>query len=162
MSKKYLLLIKIIAGETSIRKIIVLSFKLFLVDCWMFMLSIVNNLLRMPFVRWRNNIWNVRKKESYFQESKHITWRKYTNDVIRVFFGVKKTEPQHSFSFFQLIRSLFSILWKLLIFEEGTSGTGQYLWEYGTGKWEIAGAKIYPGPVDVTISNSAWPRIQLV
>ena len=28
-------------------------------------------------------------------------------------------------------------------------GTGQYLWKHGTGKLEVAGAKIYPCPVDI-------------
>ena len=40
-------------------------------------------------------------------------------------------------------------------------GTGQYLWEYETGKWEVAGANIYRGPVDISFSDSVRPRTQL-
>ena len=43
-----------------------------------------------------------------------------------------------------------------------TLGSGQYLWEYGTGKWAVASGKICRSPVDFTIQNNVWPRIHLV
>ena len=41
-------------------------------------------------------------------------------------------------------------------------GTGQYLWEYGTGKGAVGSGEIYRGPVDFTIQSSVWPRVGLV
>ena len=41
-------------------------------------------------------------------------------------------------------------------------GTGQYLWEYGTGKWAVTSGEMYCGPVNFTIQNSVWHRIRLV
>ena len=41
-------------------------------------------------------------------------------------------------------------------------GTEQCLWEDGTGKWEVASAEIDCGPVDIAISDWAWPRVPLV
>ena len=35
-----------------------------------------------------------------------------------------------------------------------SKGSGQYLWEFGTGKWAVTGGKIYCGPVDFTIHGT--------
>ena len=66
--------------------------------------------------------------------------------------------------------SIFVTLWKCQFLMTSTEnkmaflGSSQYLWEYGTGKWAVAGGKIYGGPVDLTYKIvycpvSAWSKI---
>ena len=54
-----------------------------------------------------------------------------------------------SIQVFELLRSVRVRLFNknLELFRPKSVRTGQYLWEYGTGKREVAGAKIYCGPI---------------
>ena len=41
-------------------------------------------------------------------------------------------------------------------------GTGQNLWEYGTGHWDFLGPKIFDDPVQSELPNLSWPHITIL
>ena len=112
---------------------------------------------------------------SYFAQNRHSSsWTFQQDSLAReivIFFpkpwqflfnistGQSRAENRHIFA-----QNLHSSYW---IFQQDTLvreivifcpksaqflGTGQHLWEYGTGKWKVAGAKIYSQDLKVHVS----------